>query len=166
MSSPNEAQVVQCDGVIYLVNLATSHCECGRYAENGVPCSHAMAFIYYKAESLDAYLPDALKMETQIAAYRDAMPPISIAGLKPAMDDDANSDDEGFGRACNPPLTRVPRGRPRKQRLDKGNYRATRGVGAADLVDRGDGQRGKRTVICGTCGEEGHYCTTCRRAHN
>jgi SWIM zinc finger len=166
MSSPNEAQVVQCDGVIYLVNLATSHCGCGRYAENGVPCSHAMAFIYDKAESLDAYLPDALKMETQIAAYREAMPPISIAGLKPAMDDDADSDDEGFGRACNPPLTRVPRGRPRKQRLDKGNYRATRGVGAADLADRGDGQREKRTVICGTCGEEGHYCTTCRRAHN
>jgi hypothetical protein len=77
-----------------------------------------------------------------------------------------NREGEGFERACNPPLTRVPRGRPRKQRLDKGNYRATRGVGAADLVDQGDGQRGKRTVICGTCGEEGHYYTTCRRAHN
>ena len=70
---------------------------------------------------------------------------------------DADSDDEGFGRACNPPLTRVPRSRPRKQRQDKDNYRATRWVGAVDLVDRGDGQREKRTAICGTCGEEGHY---------
>jgi hypothetical protein len=66
-----------------------------------------MAFIYYKAESLDAYLLDTLKMETQIAAYRKAMPPISIAGLKPTIDGDANSDGEGEGceRACNPPLT-------------------------------------------------------------
>jgi hypothetical protein len=131
-----------------------------------VPCSYAIAYIYYKAESLDAYLLDALKMETQIVAYHEAMPPISIAGLKPAMDDDANSDDEGFRHACNLPLTQVPRGRPRKQRLDKGNYRATKGVRAADLADRSNGQQEKRTVICGTCGEEGHYCTTCRRAYN
>src|SRR5271165_5856826 len=123
MSSSNKAQVVQCNGVIYLVNLATSHCRCSQYAENGVPCSYAMAFIYYKAESLDAYLLDALKMETQIAAYCKAMLPISIVGLKPAIDDNANSDDKGFGRACNPPLTQVPRSRLQKQRLDKGNYR-------------------------------------------
>jgi hypothetical protein len=91
-----------------------------------------MAFIYSKRESLDAYLPDTLKTETQIAAYYEAMPPNSIAGLKPAMDD-GSFDDDVPGRACNPPMTRVPRGRPRKQRLDKANYRATRGVGAADL---------------------------------
>ena len=131
-----------------------------------MPCSYAMAFIYFKNESLDAYLLDALKMDTQIAAYRKAMPPISIAGLKPAIHNDADSDDEGLGQTCNPPMTRVPRGRPRKTRMDKANYRATRGVGAADLLDNSDGQREKRTVLCGTCGEEGHYSTTCRRAHN
>jgi hypothetical protein len=137
-----------------------------------VLCSYVIAFIYYKAKSLDAYLLDALKIETQIAAYRKAMPPISIAGLKPMIDSDTTSEGKGesegkgFERACNLPLTQVPCGYPRKQRLDKGNYRATRGVRAADLVDQGDGQQGKRTVICGTCREEGHYCTTCRRAHN
>jgi len=131
-----------------------------------MPCSHAIAFIFHKNESLDAYLLEALKTETQIAAYCEAMPPISITGLKPAMDDDADSDDEGLGQACNPPMTRVPRGRPRKIRQDKGNYRATRGVGAANLLDTSDGHREKRTVLCGTCREEGHYSTTCRRAHN
>ena len=121
MSSPTEAQVVQCDGIIYLVNLATLCCGCGRYAENGVPCSHAMAFIYHKHESLDAYLPEALKMDTQIAAYSEAMPPISIAGLKPALGDDDsndNSDAEGVRHACNPPMTRVPRGRPIASQCD------------------------------------------------
>jgi len=120
MSSPNEAQVVQCNRVIYLVNLATSHCGCRRYAENRVPCSYAIAFIYYKAKSLDAYLLDALKMKTQIAAYHKAMPLISITGLKPTIDSDTTSKSkgkgkgkgEGFERACNPPLTRVPRGCP------------------------------------------------------
>ena len=98
-------------------------------------------------------------------AYLEPMPPISIAGLRPAMDDDADSNDEGLGHACNPPMTRVPRGRLRKTRQDKANYRATRGVGAADLLDNGDGQRQKRTVLCSTCGEEGHYSTTCRRCN-
>ena len=77
-----------------------------------------MAFIYHKHESLDAYLLEALKMDTQIAAYSEAMPPISIAGLKPVLDNDDsnNSDVEGVWHACNPPMTRVPRGRPRKIR--------------------------------------------------
>jgi hypothetical protein len=112
------------------------------------------------------YLLNALKIETQIAAYSLAMPPISIADLKPAFNDDADSDDEGLGQVCNPPMTRVPRSRLRKVRKDKGNYRATRGVGAADLVEGDRGQREKRTVICSTCGEDGHYSTTCRLAHN
>jgi hypothetical protein len=146
--------------------LATLCCGCGRYAENGIPCSYAIAFIFHKNESFNAYLPDALKTETQIAAYCEAMPPISIAGLKPAMDDNADSNDEGLGQACNLLMTRVPRGRPRKIRQDKGNYRATRGVGAADLLDTGDRHWEKRIVLCGACGEEGHYSTTCRRAHN
>lgn len=164
MSSPNEAQVVQSDGVIYLVNLATKHCGCGRYAENGVPCSHAMAFIFFKGESIEGYLPDSLKMETQIAAFQEPMPPISIAGLKPAID--PGDIDEGYGQACNPPMTRVPRGRPRKVRLDKANYRAKRGVGASDLLEGGAVERQRRVIHCGTCGEEGHYSCTCRRAHN
>ena len=131
-----------------------------------MPCSHAMAFIFHKNESLDAYLPDALKMETQIAAYCEAMPPISIAGLKPAMDDNADSDDEGLGQTCNLPMTHVPHGQPRKIWQDKGNYRTMRGVGTADLLDTGDGHQEKRIVLCGMCGEEGHYSTTCHRAHN
>jgi hypothetical protein len=130
-----------------------------------VPCSYAMAFIYYKGESLNAYLPDALKIVTQIAAYCKAMLPISIAGLKLAMDDDSSSNDSPR-RACNPLMTRVPRGCPRKQRLNKANYGATRGVGATDLVEHGNGQHEKRTVICRTCGEEGRYYTTCRRARD
>lgn len=55
-----------------------------------------MAFIYHKQESLNAYLPDTLKIDTQIAAYHEAMLTISIADLKGAIDDNADSDDKGL----------------------------------------------------------------------
>jgi hypothetical protein len=165
MSSSDEASIVQSDRIIFVVNLATKYCGCGRFAENGVPCSYAMAFIYFKQESLEGHLPDALKTETQIAAYSEALPPVSISGLKPKIDDEG-SDNEGPGQACNPLMTRVPRGRLCKVRLDKANYRATRGVGDADMLEGGSVEHVKRTVNCRTCGEAGHYCTTCRRAYN
>ena len=57
---------------------------------------YAMAFIYHKQESLNAYLPDTLKIDTQIAAYHEAMLTISIADLKGAIDDNADSDDKGL----------------------------------------------------------------------
>ena len=75
-----------------------------------MPCSYAIAFIFHKKESLDAYLPDALKTETQIAAYCKAMLPISITGLKLAMDDNTDSNNEGLRQACNLLMTYVPRG--------------------------------------------------------
>jgi hypothetical protein len=77
-----------------------------------------------------------------------------------------SDDDPGPGQACNPLLTRVPRGRPRKKRLDKANYRASRGVGASDMLEGGLGARERRVVYCSTCREPGHYARTCRRAHN
>jgi hypothetical protein len=55
-----------------------------------------------------------------------ALPLVDILGLKPAYNDlDDNADTIGI---CNPPHTRVPRGRLRKKRLDKANFRATKGV--------------------------------------
>jgi hypothetical protein len=179
MLSVNEAQVIQSDGVIYLVDLRTGSCGCGRYAENRVPCSHAMAFIFSQEQSIEPYLPAELSLARQIAAYEEAMPPVDIAGLKPYTDDDASSDhdtssdhdadsdhDPGPGQACNPPFTRVPRGRPRKRRLDKANFRASRAVGAGDMLEGGLGAPAKRVVYCSTCREPGHYARTCRRAHN
>jgi len=95
------------------------------------------------------------------------MPPVDIAGLKPNLDEDVDSeDDAGPGQDCNPPLTRVPRGRPRKLRLDKDNYRASRGVRTDDMLEGGPMPAVKRVVYCSTCRKPGHYARTCRRPHN
>jgi hypothetical protein len=167
MSSINEAQVIQSNGVIYLVNLHTGSCGCGRYAENGVPCSYAMVFIFSQEQSIEPYLPAELSLLQQIAVYKEAMPPVDIASLKLYTDYNVDSNNDlGPGQACNPPLTRVPCGRPCKKRLDKANYRASRGVGASDMLEGGLGAREKRVVYCSTCREPGHYAHTCRRAHN
>ena len=63
-------------------------------------------------------------------------------------------------------FTRVPRGRPRKKRQDKASFRALRGVGAMDMLAGGADVAERHSVHCSTCGETGHYATTCRIPHN
>jgi SWIM zinc finger len=146
------------------VNTATAWCSCGRYQQDGVPCSHAMAFVFSQGESLERYLPASLSIATWAAQYESPLPPIDISGLKPAYDDvDDNADAISI---CNPPYTRVPRGRPRKKRMDKATFRASRGVGAGDMLEGDPGARERRAVHCSMCGEAGHYAITCRIPHN
>jgi hypothetical protein len=129
-----------------------------------VPCSHAIALIHSQGESLERYLPASLSVANWIASYEAVLPPVDISGLKPTYNDpDDDTDAVGI---CNPPFTRIPRGRPRKKRLDKANFRASRGLGAADLLSGALGAPEKRVVRCSTCGTEGHYASTCRLPHN
>jgi hypothetical protein len=51
---------------------------------------------------------------TWAAQYELALPPIDIASLKPAYNNP--EDDADAVGICNPPHTRVLRGRPRKKR--------------------------------------------------
>jgi hypothetical protein len=63
---------------------------------------------------------------------------------------------------CEPPLTRVPRGRPAKKRMNKGEMRRKLGGqnlgGLPDIPDRAPPR-------CSTCKGLGHYARTCRKAH-
>ena len=93
-----------------------------------------------------------------------ALPPVDISSLKPAYND-LNDDADAIG-ICNLLHTRVPRRRLRKKRLDKANFRATRGVEAKDMLEGGPNALERRSVHCSTCGEPGHYATTCRVPHN
>jgi SWIM zinc finger len=146
------------------VNTATAYCGCSRYQQNGVPCSHAMAFIFSRHESLETYLPASMSISTWAAQYELALPPVDISGLKPAYNNP--DDDADVVGICNPPHTRILRGRPRKKRLDKANFRALRGVGAQDMLEADLDALERRSVHCSTCGEPRHYATTCRIPHN
>jgi hypothetical protein len=79
-----------------------------------------------------------LSTKTWIASYAEAiMPPVDICDLKPqtSTHEDSNSDNES--EVCNPPLTRIPRGRPKKKRMDKATYRASHGADATDMLADG-----------------------------
>ena len=154
LSSPNEGRVVQTDGAVHMVNLRVGTCSCGRYQRNGVPCGHAMACLFRQGLSLDTFLPASLSIETWIATYEAPLPPIHITGLRPQEEE-----------PCNPPLTRVPRGRPKKKREERATYRASRALHREDLRVTG-APLASFAHRCGTCGEAGHNTTTCRRPHD
>jgi SWIM zinc finger len=137
------------------VDIAAGTCSCGRYQENEVPCGHGVAFIYKQRHNLANYLPAALSQETWAATYATPMPAIDIEGLEINPDTD-----------CNPPQTRVPRGRPRKKRLDRAEYRASRGLRLADMGVAGPVRQSQKIPHrCRTCGREGHNAARCRESH-
>ena len=63
---------------------------------------------------------------------------------------------------CNPPKTRVPRGRPKKKREERATYRSTRGLRAEDVEQGSDGEAvigDNRLVV-----RRRNLCSTCVRA--
>ena len=153
MSSPFEGRVTQNDGAVHIVNLQARICTCCRYQANDIPCSHAMACIFQQGLTLDSFLPSVLSTATWAESFAAALPPVSIANLSPAAEDD-----------CNPPITRVPRGRPKKERIRTEEGRGSRGLKEGDMGAAVASSQ-LLTHRCGTCGESGHNATTCKRPH-
>ena len=88
-----------------------------------------MRCIIQQGQSLEDFLPEALSIERWRLNYVDPMPPIVIDGLRPF-------DTE----VCNPPYTRLPRGRPKKPRgrprkpgIDEAAPKVAQGLSLEDL---------------------------------
>jgi hypothetical protein len=67
----------------------------------------------------------------------------------------------------HPPNTRVPRGRPRKNRFHKKDNRGAEGLSLADLAP-GITPPGpvRRYYYCSTCGQPGYSAVRYRKPHN
>lgn len=155
-ASPSEARVVQSDGAVKIVDLQRGTCTCLRYQVNGIPCGHVLKVIYAsKDQKVADYLPGILSIERQQAIYYAVMPVIDITDLAPLEEEE-----------CNPPKTRIPRGRPKKKRMEKETYKTSKGLRDEDLQgeDRREGQRRKN--LCTSCGQPGHNTRTCKTPHN
>ena len=144
LSSPTQGRVVQPNGSIYLVDLTAGTCSCRQYQANGIPCGHAICLILRTGLELTPFLPPVMSPATWEATYATPMLPIDISGL--GVTDEI---------PCYPPITRVPRGRPKKERFRKEDGRRSR---------RREGGIPIRTH-CSTCGETGHNRRKCRRPH-
>jgi hypothetical protein len=161
VSSPIEGRVVQPNGSIHLVNTAARVCSCRRYQENGIPCGHAMTLIFAIGDAIAPYLPEELSVGRWVATYATPLPPVDVSVL-------AVLEDE----VCEPPMTRIPRGRPKKERVRREDVRRPRGrrlrrdhggllpLGAI-VAAVPDFVRSR----CSTCGEPGHNARRCRRPH-
>jgi hypothetical protein len=157
VSSPSEARVIQPDGRIFLVDLAGRTCSCRKYQANGIPCGHAMALIFARGDQISPYLPNAFSAAQWAAQFEAPMPPVDVSELEVIEND-----------PCEPPITRVPRGRPKKERFRKeAARRRVRRAGEIGIEVHGlEPLPPTPSSRCRTCGETGHNARTCRRPHN
>ena len=77
---------------------------------------------FQQGQSLEDFLLQAFSIESCLLNYIDPMPPIATDGLRPLDTEE-----------CNPPHTRLPRGRPRKPRIDNSTQKAAQRLSREDL---------------------------------
>jgi hypothetical protein len=158
MSSDIEGLVRQVDNNVYTVNLDKKTCSCTVFQENGIPCGHAITTIFARpGRDLVFYMPEALTIATWKKTYTSNFPLIDITELLPLPLSE-----------CHPPLTRVPRGRPKKERFRREDTRGPRGEAAAQAMREPAGDGDAEVWVpyhCSSCGQRGHFSTTCRRPH-
>ena len=87
----NIARLTSPNGRFYEVHLAHAWCSCGRYQENGVPCDHALTFIYYLQREPANYMSQNLIIDTFLETYANNILPIAITPRLTPFD--ANLED-------------------------------------------------------------------------
>jgi len=121
MRSALQGLVKQINSNVYTVDLETKEYSSKIFQENGIPYGHAITAIFAHPErDLIPFMPEILSIATWKRTYSDNFPLIDITKLQPLPLSE-----------CHPPLTRVPRGRPKKERYRKEDIRRPRGAGAA-----------------------------------
>jgi hypothetical protein len=73
-----------------------------------------MAMIFATQANILDFLPLQLSAERWAAVYAAPLPPVDITDL-------------AISEICDPPVTRVPRGRPKKERVRREDIRCPRG---------------------------------------
>ena len=144
---------------IYTVDLEVKTCSYTVFQENGIPCGHTITMIFaIPGRDLVPYIPESLTISTWKKTYSSNFPMIDITDLTKVL----------FSE-YHPPLTRVPRGRPKKERFRKDKIRGPKGEAAAQAMAEpaGDGDDEVWSPYhCSTCGERGHFSSTCKRPHD
>jgi hypothetical protein len=159
---PTAGRVVQSNKTICIVDLAAGTCSYRRFQANDIPCGNAMTLIFNGGGNLTPYLLAVMSAAQWVATYRVPLPPIDVSELAP---DPRN--------VCKPPITRIPRGRPKKERVRREDAR--RPSGRQEFRDYG-GMLLLGAVVatvpdqvrsrCGTCGEPSYNSRKCRNPHN
>jgi len=171
----------QHDQRIFHVNLETATCSCKRYQDTRFPSGHAITTIHRIRRAPIDYIPSYAKRGTWNSTYAHNFPPIDLAEVELMYSrgrllgnensNSDNSDSSGLSEPplddCEPPLTRVPRGRPSNKRKRKGdgphnirNFRR-RLVEPGALPDIPD----RAPARYSTCKGLGHNANGCTHPH-
>ena len=150
LASLTIGRVQQPNGYINNGNLGTKSCGCRRFQQNGIPCGHAIACIALLRKHLHDFCPHLLSTSTWQQTYATNFLPVDISNL--------------VSDVIFPPLTRVPRGRPKKERICPNEARNCARVqqqyGGLPLIpDCAPHQ-------CSTCSNESHNARACKKLHN
>ncbi|KAJ4788275.1 DEK carboxy-terminal domain protein [Rhynchospora pubera] len=125
----------------FVVNIATSSCDCRRWDLTGIPCEHACASMRVNGLVPEEYVHDCYKVETYLKIYNHTINPISGQDMW---------DKGGLSQVIIPPELDPPKpGRPKKARK-KSNVELEKNSNRSKLSKKG------RKVVCSICHQEGH----------
>ncbi|KAL0717668.1 hypothetical protein Bca4012_066990 [Brassica carinata] len=108
-----EFHVIDKQGLSFHVYLAGKTCSCYEFQMLKIPCTHAIAAANRNKISVDSLVSDCYSLNTFKAAYAKEINPVVES------DEDANlpSQMSALNIEVNPPASRRPPGRPRKNRI-------------------------------------------------
>lgn len=128
-----------CDGSVYVVNIDTWECNCGKWRASGIPCPHALAVFEQTEQNPLDYCAKYFTTECYRMTYAVSINPIPDVIVPSASADLSQS----AGLQPCPILTRRQVGRPKEKPADP---RITI----------------KRAVRCSRCKGYGHNKATCK----
>jgi hypothetical protein len=152
MSSRTQAQVTQIqDKATFFVDLEKCSCTCYRFQEHRVPCGHAVSVMHRLNLAPADFMPSYLRLTTVVSAYQAQFPAINLEEVRllaqgadiaanAVSDSDSDTDTDSASSSdlsdppldpSEPPLTKVPRGRPKKKRMRKDEAHRQRNKRAA-----------------------------------
>ena len=136
---PTEAEVQGVNTPTYIVNIPNRGCTCTHFQENGIPCAHAIAFLIWRKERPEPFVPEWFQTRNILEAYRDNLRPI-------------RTHDLAVTETVIPPPVKKATGRAKKKRMEAGQGGQGRG---------NDQDRSKILHRCTVCGKTGHNRRKC-----
>ncbi|KAK1298375.1 hypothetical protein QJS10_CPB13g01349 [Acorus calamus] len=123
-----------------VVDLEAMTCSCNRWQLTGLPCSHATALIQeIRGIDIMQFIDPYYLTETYRATYEMRLNPLVDRELWERVD---------LPYIVLPPLSRRPRGRPKKKRIR----------------DPNELKKNKKMHKCGRCGNWGHHRSSCKES--
>lgn len=163
-----EYEVTDKTGETLHVNLNRKCCTCNEFQALMIPCTHAIAAATRYKVRVDSLVGKCYSLETYKTAYARIIYPVVEDEVIEIISSDSSNDQPDI----NPPASRRPPGRPRKNRiLSRGEiqvfyvllqYISTTHNINFIVIMQTSGPR-KRT-LCGRCKRPGHNRATCKMA--